>query len=94
MVTSGANEQTTSSGVRSYLMRICVASAKTTSPSPSATIWMRLSEIMSFSMPVPTIGASHVTSGTAWRIMFDPISARLASSCSKKGIRLAAIEAI
>ena len=75
-------------------MRICVASAKTTSPSPSATIWMRLSEIMSFSMPVPTIGASHVTSGTAWRIMFDPISARLASSCSKKGIRLAAIEAI
>ena len=32
--------------------------------------------------------------GTAWRIMFEPINARLASSCSKKGINEAAIEAI
>ena len=57
-------------------------------------IWMRLSEIISFSIPVPTIGDSQVTSGTAWRIMFDPMRARFASSCSRKGIRLAAIDAI
>lgn len=39
-----------------------------------------------------TIGASHVTSGTAWRIMFDPISARLASSFCRNGIRAVATE--
>ncbi len=38
------------------------------------------------SMPVPTRGASFISSGTAWRCMFDPISARLASSFSKNGI--------
>ncbi len=38
------------------------------------------------SMPVPTIGASGSSSGTAWRCMFEPISARLASSCSRNGI--------
>ena len=44
------------------------------------------------SMPVPTYGASARSSGTAWRCMFDPISARLASSFSRNGIRLAATE--
>ena len=44
------------------------------------------------SMPVPTYGVSARSSGTAWRCMFDPISARLASSFSRNGIRLAATE--
>ena len=44
------------------------------------------------SMPVPTYGASARSSGTAWRCMFEPISARLASSFSRNGIRLAATE--
>ena len=38
------------------------------------------------SMPVATIGGSVINSGTAWRCMFEPINARLASSCSKNGI--------
>ena len=37
-------------------------------------------------MPVPMTGASVFSSGTAWRCMFEPISARLASSCSRNGI--------
>ncbi len=44
------------------------------------------------SMPVPTSGASPRISGTAWRCMFEPIKARLASSFSRNGIRLAATE--
>ena len=44
------------------------------------------------SMPVPTNGASARTSGTAWRCMFEPISARLASSFSRNGISEAATE--
>jgi hypothetical protein len=44
------------------------------------------------SMPVPTSGASPRISGTAWRCMFEPMSARLASSFSRNGIRLAATE--
>ena len=43
-------------------------------------------------MPVPTSGASERTSGTAWRCMFEPISARLASSFSRNGISAAATE--
>ena len=38
------------------------------------------------SMPVPTSGASLWTSGTAWRCMLAPMSARFASSCSRNGI--------
>ncbi len=37
-------------------------------------------------MPVPTKGASGRNRGTAWRCMLAPIRARLASSCSRKGI--------
>ena len=44
------------------------------------------------SMPVPTSGASARISGTAWRCMFEPISARLASSFSRNGISAAATE--
>ena len=40
----------------------------------------------SFSSPVDTSGGSVTSSGTAWRCMFEPISARLASSCSRNGI--------
>ena len=32
------------------------------------------------------------SSGTAWRCMFEPISARLASSCSRNGISAAATD--
>ena len=39
------------------------------------------------SMPVATIGGSVTNSGTACRCMLEPISARLASSCSRNGIR-------
>ena len=44
------------------------------------------------SIPVPTSGASDCNSGTAWRCMFDPISARLASSFSRNGMSEAATE--
>ena len=39
------------------------------------------------SSPVATIGGSATRSGTACRCMLEPISARLASSCSRNGIR-------
>ena len=42
------------------------------------------------SMPVPTSGFSERSVGTAWRCMFAPISARLASSCSMNGTSAAA----
>ncbi len=45
-------------------------------------------------MPVPTSGASAFSSGTAWRCMFEPISARLASSCSRNGIIAVATDQI
>ena len=40
------------------------------------------------------VGASGISSGTAWRIMFEPIRARLASSCSRNGISAVATETI
>ena len=46
------------------------------------------------SMPVPTSGFSARRQGTAWRCMFEPISARLASSCSRNGISEAATDTI
>ena len=44
------------------------------------------------SMPVATSGGSGIRSGTAWRIMLAPISARLASSCSRNGTSAAETE--
>ena len=41
----------------------------------------------STSMPVATSGGSVISSGTACRCMLEPIKARLASSCSRKGIK-------
>ena len=46
------------------------------------------------SMPVPTNGVSVRSVGTAWRCMLEPISARLASSCSRNGISDAATDTI
>src|SRR5215218_5800855 len=46
------------------------------------------------SMPVPISGASVLRRGTAWRCMFEPISARLASSCSRNGISAVATDQI
>jgi len=63
-------------------------------PFPSAVINTRESIATLVSIPVPTKGASAFNNGTACRIMFDPINARFASSCSRKGIKEAAIEAI
>ena len=70
------------------------AVAASTTPSASATITAPESMAIFFSMPVPTIGASARSSGTAWRCMLQPISARLASSCSRNGISDAAAETI
>ena len=83
-----------SSSVWSYLITIRRPSTKSITPGPSATTCVRESLIRFPSNPVPTIGACGLMIGTAWRIMFDPIKARLASSCSRKGINEAAIEAI
>ena len=47
-----------------------------------------------YSMPVPTMGASGTSSGTAWRCMLEPIRARVASSFSRKGIMAVATETI
>ena len=51
--------------------------------------WTTMPELLAtaVSSPVATIGGSVTSSGTAWRCMFEPISARLASSCSRNGIR-------
>ena len=38
--------------------------------------------------------ASLRSSGTAWRCMFEPIRARLASSCSRNGIMAVATDTI
>ena len=66
--------------------------AATTFPCPRRHDDERESRAALPSMPVPTNGASEWSSGTPWRCMFDPMSARLASSCSRKGISEAAIE--
>ena len=56
---------------------------------PSCWAWTIMPEFIAtaFSSPVATIGGSATSSGTAWRCMFEPIKARLASSCSRNGIR-------
>ncbi len=79
---------------RSSLARITMrwASTWSTTPSRLATTVTPESRATMPSMPVPTSGASVRTSGTAWRCMFEPISARLASSCSRNGISEAATE--
>jgi hypothetical protein len=81
-------------GSRSSVARttIRVASTWSTTPVRRAAIAAPESRATTASMPVPTNGASARTSGTAWRCMFEPISARLASSFSRNGISAAATE--
>ena len=75
-------------------MIIFSESTYSTTPFPSEFTKTLESEATCLSSPVPTIGASGLRRGTACLIMLDPIKARLASSCSKKGIKDAEIEAI
>ena len=63
----------------------------TTPPRLATRTWPE-SRAARSSMPVPTIGDSGSRSGTAWRCMFEPMSARLASSCSRNGMSAVATE--
>ncbi len=63
-----------------------VASTYSTSPALSASTMSPVSSAARRSIPVPITGASVLSSGTAWACMLEPISARLASSCSRNGI--------
>ena len=78
------------SSVARTTMRI--ASTWSTTPARRAVIAAPESRATISSMPVPTNGASARSSGTAWRCMFEPISARFASSFSRNGISEAATE--
>ena len=69
-----------------------VASTWSTTPPRVAVIAAPESRATVSSMPVPTQGASAFTSGTAWRCMLAPISARLASSFSRNGMSEAPTE--
>ena len=68
------------------------ASTDSTTPSRLATTVTPESRATMPSMPVPMSGAAVRMSGTAWRCMFEPMSARLASSFSRNGISDAATE--
>ena len=68
------------------------ASTDWMTPSRLATTVTPESRATMPSMPVPTSGDAVRSSGTAWRCMFDPIRARLASSFSRKGTSEAATD--
>ena len=70
------------------------ASTESTTPPRLATTVTPESMATARSMPVPTSGVSARSVGTAWRCMFEPISARFASSCSRNGISEAATDTI
>ena len=70
------------------------ADTSLTTPAFSATTTSPASTAARYSMPVPTSGASLRISGTAWRCMLAPMSARLASSCSRNGISAVATDTI
>ena len=70
------------------------AETSLTTPASSAVTTSPASTAARYSMPVPTSGASLLISGTAWRCMLAPMSARLASSCSRNGIRAVATDTI
>ena len=70
------------------------ASTESTAPPRRATTVTPESMATGRSMPVPTSGVCERSVGTAWRCMFEPISARLASSCSRNGISEAATDTI
>ena len=73
-------------------MTMRVPSICSTMPGRRAAFTAPESRATTDSMPVPTSGASVWISGTAWRCMLEPISARLASSFSRNGISAAATE--
>gem|GEM_PF-3643715 len=68
-----------------YNTVICLASTQIISQSSSAKITYHEPSQTILSIPVHTIGACGLTNGTACLIMFEPISALVASSCSKNG---------
>ncbi len=70
------------------------AETSLTTPAFSATTTSPASTAARYSMPVPTRGLSLRISGTAWRCMLAPMSARLASSCSRNGISAVATDTI
>ena len=80
--------------VSALFTRITIRAASTVSTTPprKATTQTPESLATARSRPVPTKGFSETSVGTAWRCMFEPMSARLASSCSKNGISAAATE--
>ena len=77
-----------------FSMTIVSASTNATVPASPARTTSPLSSAARRSMPVPTSGPSVLSSGTAWRCMFEPIRARLASSCSRNGIIAVATDQI
>ena len=66
------------------------ASTLSTTPSSGAMTANPESRATYASIPVPTRGGSQTIRGTACRCLLDPMSARFASSCSRKGIKEAA----
>ena len=81
-----------SSSPESVSIRIRSAVTLVTTPARVATRTWPESRAARSSMPVPTIGDSGSRSGTAWRCMFEPIRARLASSCSRNGMSAVATD--
>ena len=70
------------------------ASTSATVPDRLAITTSPVSTAARYSRPVPTSGGSVIRSGTACRCMFEPISARFASLCSRNGISAVATETI
>ena len=73
-------------------MMISSAVTRVTTPPRRAAITDPESRATFSSSPVPTSGAWGKRSGTDCRCMLEPMSARLASSCSRNGISAAAME--
>ena len=73
-------------------MMISSAVTLLTTPPRRATTTAPESDATFRSSPVPTSGACGNSKGTACRCMLLPMSARLASSCSRNGMSAAAIE--
>ena len=75
-------------------MLISVEVTETTVPARRAMTTTPESYAVRPSIPVPTRGGSGEMRGTAWRCMFEPMRALLASSCSRKGMSEADTEMI
>ncbi len=77
-------------------MRTTISFAYTRSTTPLFFAITQIPESFAvlYSIPVPTIGESVTISGTACLCMLEPISARFASSFSRKGISAVATDTI